>query len=127
MSTCLIAPSILSANFAKLGSDHEGHSNWATAACHLVTAMIGAGILGLPNSFAWLGWIGGPVCLVFFLAVTVYCLFHLIECYQVRASERRERKKKDASSGFAPSPSSSIIDAALGGSESISQTRAHAY
>lgn len=83
-----------SANFAKLGSDHEGHSNWATAACHLVTAMIGAGILGLPNSFAWLGWIGGPVCLVFFLAVTVYCLFHLIECYQVRASERRERKKK---------------------------------
>jgi hypothetical protein len=72
-----------SANFAKLGSDHDGHSGWVTAACHLITAMIGAGVLGLPNSFAWLGWIGGCVCLVFFLAVTVYCLFHLIECYHV--------------------------------------------
>jgi len=72
-----------SANFGKLGSDHDGHSGWPVAACHLVTAMIGAGILGLPNSFAWLGWIGGPLCLVFFFVVTVYCLLHLIECYHV--------------------------------------------
>jgi hypothetical protein len=72
-----------SANFAKLGSDHDGHSSWMVGTSHLITAMIGAGILGLPNSFAWLGWIGGCICLVFFLFATVFCLLHLIECYHV--------------------------------------------
>jgi hypothetical protein len=72
-----------SANFSKLGSDHAGHSSWPTAACHLITAMVGAGILALPHSFSWLGWLGGPICLLFFFSVTLFCLLHLICAYHV--------------------------------------------
>jgi len=73
-----------SANFARLGgTDHAGHSSWPTAACHLVTAMVGAGILALPRAFSWLGWLGGPICLMFFFAVTLFCLLHLVCAHHV--------------------------------------------
>lgn len=35
-----------------LGSQHGGHSSWITASGHLITAIIGAGVLGLPYSIA---------------------------------------------------------------------------
>ena len=38
--------------------------SWLTAAGHLITAIIGAGVLGLPNAVAWLGWAAGIACMV---------------------------------------------------------------
>ena len=44
----------------------EGGSSWVAGAFHLVTVMIGAGVLALPSSFALLGWVLGPLLLVLF-------------------------------------------------------------
>jgi amino acid permease len=60
-----------------------GH--WVTAAGHLVTAVIGAGVLGLPDALAWLGWVAGPICLVAFCAITLWASFMLADVYQVGA------------------------------------------
>lgn len=68
---------------SSLGSVHAGHSHWLTAAGHLVTAIIGAGVLGLPSSLAWLGWIAGMVALVFFFGVALWCSLMLTQVYNV--------------------------------------------
>ena len=39
---------------------------------HLITVMIGAGVLSLPSSFALLGWALGPVLLLIFGSATVW-------------------------------------------------------
>jgi amino acid permease len=48
----------------------------------------GAGVLGLPASLAWLGWVGGIVALVFFFAVSLWAALMLTEVYMVRGSGR---------------------------------------
>lgn len=43
-------------------------ASWPTAALHLVTAIIGAGVLTLPNAVSWMGWLFGmPTILIFYL------------------------------------------------------------
>jgi Transmembrane amino acid transporter protein len=71
---------------------HAGH--WITAAGHLITAIIGAGVLGLPSSLAWLGWIGGIIALVFFYAVSLWAAIMLTEVYCVNG--RRHTRYKFA-------------------------------
>ncbi len=60
-----------------------GHSSWVTAAFHLVTVIIGAGVLSLPSSFALLGWILGPLLLLLFGVVGLFCAFLMTEVYEV--------------------------------------------
>jgi amino acid permease len=45
----------------------------------------GAGVLGLPASLAWLGWVGGLLALVFFFAVSLWAALMLTEVYMVRS------------------------------------------
>eukprot|EP00878_Enallax_costatus_P023871 GHUV01025427.1.p1 GENE.GHUV01025427.1~~GHUV01025427.1.p1 ORF type:complete len:156 (+),score=38.65 GHUV01025427.1:187-654(+) len=68
---------------SSLGSQHAGHSSWVTAAGHLITAIIGAGVLGLPSSVAWLGWIAGPLALVVFFVFSLWAAIMLTEVYMV--------------------------------------------
>ncbi|KAL6777626.1 hypothetical protein ACKKBG_A15000 [Auxenochlorella protothecoides x Auxenochlorella symbiontica] len=50
--------------------DSHRHGTALTASAHIVTAVIGAGVLALPHSIAWLGWLGGPALLALFYLLT---------------------------------------------------------
>ncbi|KAH7442283.1 hypothetical protein KP509_03G080300 [Ceratopteris richardii] len=53
-----------------------------TAAAHIITAVIGSGVLSLPWSMAQLGWIAGPIVLFTFAIVTYYMSLLLADCYR---------------------------------------------
>lgn len=68
--------------------------SWPVATGHLVTAIIGAGVLGLPHSMALLGWVGGVAALVVFFVITLWCLMMLASVYEVNG--RKHTRYKDA-------------------------------
>lgn len=55
-----------------------------TCALHIVCAVVGAGILALPQTTAWLGWIAGPILLIIFYAVSLLASRMLAECYEYK-------------------------------------------
>ena len=55
---------------------------WILACFHIITAIIGAGVLGLPHAMSYLGWVGGVVALVAFFVVTMVCSFMLADMYE---------------------------------------------
>ncbi|EFN51990.1 hypothetical protein CHLNCDRAFT_32765 [Chlorella variabilis] len=58
-----------------------------TAVGHIFCAIVGAGVLGLPNSMAWLGWVAGPICLIVFFAVSMWSSHLLARLYCVDGIE----------------------------------------
>eukprot|EP01018_Ginkgo_biloba_P023744 Gb_30499 [translate_table: standard] len=71
-------------------NDHEHHSDdghirtgdvW-TASAHVITAVIGSGVLSLAWSVAQLGWLLGPLVLLAFSFVTYYTSILLADCYR---------------------------------------------
>ncbi|XP_061355633.1 amino acid permease 6-like [Gastrolobium bilobum] len=66
--------------------DDDGHikrtGTWVTASAHIVTAVIGSGVLSLAWSIAQLGWIAGPIILIIFSLVTLFTSFLLSDCYR---------------------------------------------
>lgn len=57
--------------------------NWITASGHLITVMVGAGVLSLPAAMSWLGWVGGLVSLLLFYAISLWCSLMLAAVYKV--------------------------------------------
>lgn len=53
-----------------------------TASAHIITAVIGSGVLSLAWSMAQLGWIIGSVTLLLFSVVTFYTSSLLTDCYR---------------------------------------------
>ncbi|KAJ0976835.1 hypothetical protein J5N97_012309 [Dioscorea zingiberensis] len=53
-----------------------------TASAHLITAVIGSGLLSLPWAIGQLGWIAGPVFMIFFSFVIYYTSSLLADCYR---------------------------------------------
>ncbi|KAL1363051.1 hypothetical protein AAHE18_03G123500 [Arachis hypogaea] len=53
-----------------------------SAVAHIITAVIGAGVLSLAWSTSQLGWIAGPVSLLLFAIVTYISSFLLSDCYR---------------------------------------------
>ncbi|WOL17905.1 amino acid permease 8 [Canna indica] len=53
-----------------------------TATAHVITAVIGSGVLALPWSVAQMGWIIGPIALIAFAYVTYYTAILLADCYR---------------------------------------------
>lgn len=53
-----------------------------TGTAHVVTAVVGSGVLALPWSVAQLGWVGGPVTLIGFAFVTFYTSTLLADGYR---------------------------------------------
>jgi amino acid permease len=52
-------------------------ATWPQATCHTVTAVVGAGVLGLPYAFSYLGWYAGPIFLGCAAATSYYTSFQL--------------------------------------------------
>ena len=53
-----------------------------TAAAHIITAVIGSGVLSLAWAMAQLGWVAGPLTLVLFAIITFYTCGLLADCYR---------------------------------------------
>ncbi|QCD99888.1 solute carrier family 38 [Vigna unguiculata] len=53
-----------------------------TASAHIITAVIGSGVLSLAWAIAQLGWVAGPAVMVLFSAVTYYTSILLAACYR---------------------------------------------
>ncbi|EPS59884.1 hypothetical protein M569_14923, partial [Genlisea aurea] len=53
-----------------------------TASAHIITAVIGSGVLSLAWAMAQLGWIAGPVVMLLFSFVTYYTSVLLAACYR---------------------------------------------
>lgn len=59
---------------------HAG-SVW-TASAHIITAVIGSGVLSLAWAIAQLGWIAGPSVMFLFSFVSYYTSCLLSDCYR---------------------------------------------
>lgn len=53
-----------------------------TASAHIITAVIGSGVLSLAWATAQLGWLAGPVVMLLFSAVTYFTSSLLAACYR---------------------------------------------
>uniref|UniRef100_A0A2N9J903 Amino acid transporter transmembrane domain-containing protein n=1 Tax=Fagus sylvatica TaxID=28930 RepID=A0A2N9J903_FAGSY len=53
-----------------------------TAIAHIITGVIGSGVLSLAWSMAQLGWIAGPLTMVCFAVVTLVATFLICNCYR---------------------------------------------
>lgn len=53
-----------------------------TASAHIITAVIGSGVLSLAWAIAQLGWIAGPAVMILFSLVTYYTSILLCACYR---------------------------------------------
>ncbi|KAK7387206.1 hypothetical protein VNO78_27796 [Psophocarpus tetragonolobus] len=69
----------LEAQFADSHVERTG-TVW-TAVAHIVTGVIGSGVLSLAWSIAQLGWIGGPLIILFFASITLLSSFLLSNTY----------------------------------------------
>lgn len=69
-----------------LSRDDDGQPRRAgtvwTASAHIITAVIGSGVLSLAWSMAQLGWIAGPIVLLAFALVTYFTSLLLADCYR---------------------------------------------
>ncbi|KDP41551.1 hypothetical protein JCGZ_15958 [Jatropha curcas] len=55
---------------------------WITASAHIITAVIGSGVLSLAWAIAQLGWVAGPVILMAFSFITFFTSTLLADCYR---------------------------------------------
>ncbi|GMP66400.1 hypothetical protein CsSME_00026772 [Camellia sinensis var. sinensis] len=53
-----------------------------TAIAHVITGVIGSGVLSLAWSVAQLGWIAGPLCIMVFGVIAVVVSYLLCDCYR---------------------------------------------
>ncbi|KAK4420617.1 putative amino acid permease 7 [Sesamum alatum] len=67
-----------------------------TATAHIITGVIGAGVLSLAWSTAQLGWIAGPLTIVLFAAITQISIFLVCDCYRSPSGATRNRSFIDA-------------------------------
>ncbi|KAK9832765.1 hypothetical protein WJX84_012215 [Apatococcus fuscideae] len=71
--------------------DHPRKGNTITAAAHIITAVIGAGVLALPYSVANFGWGGGPPMILMFGAVSLYSSMLLADLYRYPGPDEGKR------------------------------------
>ncbi|MQM12324.1 hypothetical protein Taro_045241, partial [Colocasia esculenta] len=64
---------------------------WWYATFHNVTAMVGAGVLGLPFAMSQLGWFPGIFLLVFSWLITLYTLWQLVQLHEEVPGKRFDR------------------------------------
>ncbi|KAK6916295.1 Amino acid transporter, transmembrane domain [Dillenia turbinata] len=64
--------------------DEDGHpkrnGTWLNASAHIITAVIGSGVLSLAWAVAQLGWIAGPAALLIFALITWFASMLLVDC-----------------------------------------------
>ncbi|XP_057456560.1 amino acid permease 4-like [Lotus japonicus] len=62
-----------------------------TASAHIITAIIGSGVLSLAWAVAQLGWVAGPVIMLLFAIVNLYTSSLLTQCYRAGDSVTGQR------------------------------------
>lgn len=62
-----------------------------TATAHIITAVIGSGVLSLAWAVAQLGWIAGPAVMFLFALVNLYTSSLLTQCYRTADSVTGQR------------------------------------
>ncbi|KAI3748120.1 hypothetical protein L6452_11005 [Arctium lappa] len=67
------------------------NAKWWYSAFHNVTAMVGAGVLGLPYAMSQLGWGPGVALLVISWVVTLYTLWQMVEMHEMVPGKRFDR------------------------------------
>ncbi|KAM7483427.1 hypothetical protein LguiB_008010 [Lonicera macranthoides] len=67
------------------------NSNWWYSAFHNVTAMVGAGVLGLPYGMSQLGWGPGITVMVLSWVITLYTLWQMVEMHEMVPGKRFDR------------------------------------
>ncbi|KAJ3708176.1 hypothetical protein LUZ61_011881 [Rhynchospora tenuis] len=67
------------------------NAKWWYSAFHNVTAMVGAGVLGLPYAMSQLGWGPGIAILIISWVVTLYTLWQMVEMHEVVPGKRFDR------------------------------------
>ncbi|CAH2038425.1 unnamed protein product [Thlaspi arvense] len=79
-------PAVESGDAAVKIVDDDGREQrtgtFMTASAHIITAVIGSGVLSLAWALAQLGWVAGTVILVIFAIVTYYTSTMLADCYR---------------------------------------------
>ncbi|CAI0422051.1 unnamed protein product [Linum tenue] len=55
---------------------------WVTASAHIITAVIGSGVLSLAWAIAQLGWVAGPATLIIFSLITLFTSTLLADAYR---------------------------------------------
>ncbi|XP_004489585.1 lysine histidine transporter 1-like [Cicer arietinum] len=66
-------------------------AKWWYSTFHNVTAMVGAGVLGLPYSLADLGWGPGVTILILSWIITLYTLWQMVEMHEMVPGKRFDR------------------------------------
>uniref|UniRef100_A0A2N9FJF8 Amino acid transporter transmembrane domain-containing protein n=1 Tax=Fagus sylvatica TaxID=28930 RepID=A0A2N9FJF8_FAGSY len=67
------------------------NAKWWYSAFHNVTAMVGAGVLGLPYAMSQLGWGPGIAVLVMSWMITLYTLWQMVEMHEIVPGKRFDR------------------------------------
>nr|AAC49885.1 lysine and histidine specific transporter [Arabidopsis thaliana] len=67
------------------------NAKWWYSAFHNVTAMVGAGVLGLPYAMSQLGWGPGIAVLVLSWVITLYTLWQMVEMHEMVPGKRFDR------------------------------------
>ncbi|XP_057419766.1 amino acid permease 2-like isoform X2 [Lotus japonicus] len=63
---------------------------WTTSS-HIVTAVVGSGVLSLAWAIAQMGWVAGTVAMLFFSVITWYTSALLADCYRYGDQNMRKR------------------------------------
>ena len=66
-----------------------------TASAHIITGIIGSGVLSLAWGVAQLGWIIGVATLVIFSGITIYTSSLLADCYRSPLTGKRNYTYKE--------------------------------
>ncbi|KAK4570766.1 hypothetical protein RGQ29_029566 [Quercus rubra] len=78
------------------------NAKWWYSAFHNVTAMVGAGVLGLPFALSQLGWIPGIVAILGSWLITFYTLWQLVELHEAVPGKRFDRYPELGEHAFGP-------------------------
>ncbi|KAL0048819.1 hypothetical protein WJX82_011736 [Trebouxia sp. C0006] len=62
----------------------DAKATWVHAAFHNITAMVGAGVLGLPSAMVYLGWPAGVVIMTLSWVATLYTLYQMCALHEVK-------------------------------------------
>ncbi|CAN0907290.1 Amino acid permease 1 [Linum grandiflorum] len=71
-----------------------------TASAHIITAIIGSGVLSLAWGIAQLGWIAGPATLLIFSSITYYTSRLLADCYRHHSTGKRNYTYMEAVNAY---------------------------
>ncbi|CAK0783413.1 hypothetical protein CVIRNUC_006612 [Coccomyxa viridis] len=85
----------------KLPITGDRSASWLSSAYHNVTAMIGAGVLGLPSAVAALGWEAGVILMVACWIITLYTLWQMTDMHHI-GDKRMDRYHELGQYAFGP-------------------------